>query len=359
MDVRMQKHRITCWLGRLFVVLSLMSSWGAQAAIESVAPLSGGTLWYFSGTGPGGLPTAAAVCQQQPAFGNFSFVGTVPNCCGYAAAGYRDCMFKNNSTGQTTLSGTAIPVSNAVCPVPTVNPAVPYKYNPVTGMCERTAQETCPVAPLTQPPFSDACSTSLEAGKGADINNKCGTLRKPDMVDAAACIATKINKLSSPPVNPKYTSPSATIRTTEYQNHLLEIWDKSATLNCLMNSLAYTPEYLAAMKVACAQRKAEIDAEKQSHGIKHQPSSSGDAAPHVEHRAIDVPGAVVESLIKQVTLYTTTYPIINGKKTPVRTITSDVEDYIHSATVNPPACDSRISWGGRFKNYDPVHFQLP
>jgi hypothetical protein len=80
MDVRMQKHRITCWLGRLFVVLSLMSSWGAQAAIESVAPLSGGTAWYFNGTGAGNLPSAAAVCQQALAnVASFSFAGTVPN----------------------------------------------------------------------------------------------------------------------------------------------------------------------------------------------------------------------------------------------------------------------------------------
>jgi len=145
------KYRISHWLGKLLVVFSLISPWGAQAAMESVAPSSGGTLWYFSGTGAGGLPSAAAVCQQsQWALSHvtsYSFAGTVPNAA-YAFLGYLDCVFTYIPTGQTSLSGTAIPVSNAVCPAPTVNPTVPYRYNPVSGMCERKVP--C-LAPLYYP----------------------------------------------------------------------------------------------------------------------------------------------------------------------------------------------------------------
>jgi hypothetical protein len=215
---------------------------------------------------------------------------------------------------------------------------------------------TCPVTPLSNPPFTDACSTSLEAGKGVDANNKCGSLNN-DMVVAAACIAKKIGALSSPHVD--YAGPSATIRTTEYQNHLLEIWTKSQWLDTLMNSLSFTPEYSASMKQACAQRKLEIDKELSQHAIDSPPSPSGNAAPHVEHRVIDIPRGAAKALINQVTIYATTETIVNGIRKRKQVVTSDVEDYIHSATVNPPACDSKISWGGRFDPIDRVHFQLP
>jgi hypothetical protein len=220
-----------------------------------------------------------------------------------------------------------------------------------TGECKPKA--TCPVTPLNNPPFSDACSTSLEKGKGVDVDNKCRTLREPDMVAAAKCIADKINALSTPKIN--YSGPSATIRTAEYQNHLREIWEKSSQLNTIMNSVVFPAE----TKPACMQRRAEVDGEKQQHKIKYQPSSAEEAAPHVERRAIDVPEAVAKSLINQVTVYSTIISRVNGKLKTKRVVTSNVEDYMHSATVNPPACDSNIRWGGLFNRYDPVHFQLP
>jgi hypothetical protein len=221
----------------------------------------------------------------------------------------------------------------------------PYAPDSAGTSCVSAA--TCPVDKLTTPPFGDACSTSLEKGKGVDVDNACGTLREPDMVEAASCIAAKIHALNIP-----YTQPSATIRTTAYQDHLLEIWTKSQQLDTIMNSVVYLP----AVKQACAPRNVEINNEKAAHGITHQPSSSGDAAPHVEHRAIDIPEAVIKALKKQVTTYTTTVTIINGKKRITRTIASDVDDYMHSV---PNACDANLSWGGRFNPVDPVHFQLP
>jgi hypothetical protein len=224
----------------------------------------------------------------------------------------------------------------------------PNAINPSNGKCELP----CPVLPLNNPPFSDACSTSLEKGKGVDVDNKCGELTD-DMKKAAACIEKKINALSTPKIN--YPGPSATIRTAEYQNHLREIWDKSSQLNTIMNSVVFTAE----TKLSCVQRKADMDTHKTLHKLKAEPSSAGKEAPHVERRAIDVPEAVAKALINQVTLYSTIYSTVNGKLKAKRVVVSTVEDYIHSATVNPPACDSNLRWGGLFKKYDPVHFQLP
>jgi hypothetical protein len=224
-----------------------------------------------------------------------------------------------------------------------------YTPDPTGTSCVPVS--TCPVKPLTTPPFSDACSTSLERGHGVDVNNKCGTLREPDMAAAASCIADKIHKALGYNV---YTVPSSTIRTVAYQDHLLEIWTKSQRLDTIMNSVVFLPE----IKQACVPVNVDVGNEKVQHGITHQPSSSGDAAPHVQHRAIDVPEAVANALMDQVTTYTTT---TNSTGDVTTTITGDVEDYMHSATDNPPACDPNLSWGGRFKKpkRDPVHFQLP
>ena len=227
----------------------------------------------------------------------------------------------------------------------------PYVPDATGTSCVPVPAVACPVGKLTTPPFpgdvDPACTASLEKGKGVDVNNACGTLRKPDMVEAASCIAAKIKALNIP-----YTQPSATIRTAAYQNHLLEIWDKSQRLDTIMNSIVYTSE----TKQACAPRYTEVNNEKAQHGITHQPSSSGDAAPHVEQRAIDVPEAVSDALMDQVTTYTTTVTTVNGQDEFTKTIASDVEDYMHSA---PNACNPNLSWGGRFDSHDWVHFQLP
>ena len=238
----------------------------------------------------------------------------------------------------STPTGTACTCNDGYAPDSTATSCVPVS--------------TCPVKPLTTPPFNDACSKSLELGHGVDVNGACGTLREPDMVAAASCIADKIHKALGYNV---YTVPSSKIRTVAYQDHLLEIWNKSGQLKVIMNSVVYTPE----TKQACVPVNVDIGNELKQHGITHQPSSSGDAAPHVQHRAIDVPEAVANALMDQVTTYTTTATIINGQKSSTQEVVGDVEDYMHSATDNPPACDPNLRWGGRFDSYDYVHFQLP
>ena len=167
------------------------------------------------------------------------------------------------------------------------------------------------------------------------------------MQAAASCIADKINR-AVPSAN--YTIPSATVRTEAYQNHLLAVWNKSKEI---MKKVV-TDDGVQ----ACAAVIADTNHEMGHHGITSLPSSRGKQAPHVERRAIDIPEDVVDALKGQVTTITT-MSILPGCLSCTIVITNDVQDYMRSATVNPPACDSRLRWGGRFTPIDNVHFQLP
>lgn len=93
-----------------------------------------------------------------------------------------------------------------------------------------------------------------------------------------------------------------------------------------------------------------------NHGIDAQPSNKGAQAPHVLGRAIDIPRAVADAMIAKVTGIAFVPSVPDCFACGMR-VTSNVQDYINSATDNPPACNLR--WGGMFTPYDPVHFQLP
>ena len=129
----MQKHRRTRWIGRLLVALSLLASWGAQAALDTVAPIP--PLYWRTITSPGDwnidYTSAEAACSSyriplehfkittdgynQP--GTFSVV---------------DCYYPSDAY---TYAGA---MSYMKCPAPKVPPLyIPYSLNWGTGMCER------------------------------------------------------------------------------------------------------------------------------------------------------------------------------------------------------------------------------
>lgn len=176
----------------------------------------------------------------------------------------------------------------------------------------------CPIAPL-QPLPNDPCTQSLEAGRGKDKNGACAVGLTPEMQQEAQCLANKITSLGI-----SYPGPTATLRTPAYQAHLREIWEKWEALKEERNPV-------------CASRKAEIENHKLSHGLTNEPAESSH---HETGEAVDVSNEVIRELINRVT-----------------TDTSDVQDYINTPHANPPACILR--WGGKFRRYDPIHFQLP
>jgi hypothetical protein len=165
------------------------------------------------------------------------------------------------------------------------------------------------------------------------------------MQKQAQCLADKIHALGQ-----AYTGPSATVRTAAYQKHLLEVWNKSIEIE--------NKDLSDEEELACAAVIANAENEKDWHKIKSDPSSKGSEAPHVLGKAIDIPMGVVDALKARVS--NTTFVTITGCIfcIPIAVTTiGDIQDYVNSATVNPPACN--LKWGGRFRRIDDVHFQLP
>ena len=208
---------------------------------------------------------------------------------------------------------------------------------------------TCPVLALTTPPFNEACAETLEnlGSTQAQKDTACGTLT-PAMQTGQACLGGKLAAMS--PSIPFVIT--ANIRSIAYQAHFREIWDKMEELVPLM---ARDP----AMQTACADRRAEIAAEK---GCDNAGSCVGDCyapsatqrshcfrgrhanpnpndAPHTQGNAIDVSEAG------------TINPLLTAlsQRTPLQTI----PQFLDAPT------DCNLIWGGTFTdNVDPVHFQV-
>jgi hypothetical protein len=281
----------------------------------------------------------------------YSYVSTAPysgpNAPYYAALGYLDCVYLYSTTRANIIIGTAVPV--ITCPDPAVNPAVKYAFNTDTRMCERTVPDaTCPIDPLPELPAGDNCTNSLEKGAGKDVDKACPDLT-PEMQKQAQCLADKINKLA---LTPAYNGSSATIRTEAYQKHFVDIWKWHKDI------VKQQKYWTAAQQQVCAPTVAKVEAELAKHGIDAPPSNKGSKAPHVLGNALDIPRGVRDALMAKVTNTTFLLPVnctVFCMEIPV--YIGDVQDYVNSTLVNPPACNLR--WGGRFTPYDPVHFQLP
>lgn len=256
-----------------------------------------------------------------------------------------------NSTGTTTCTCNTnyVPDATGTSCVHCTPPAV---FDTATGQCGPPPPPPCTAIDAIPPlPKDDACAQSLNDGKGVDIRHKCPEITE-DMKKGVECLAKKIAAFY-PPIT--YSGPSATIRNKAYQKHLSDVYNQS-------EEIAGT-DWTDAEKQACAARIADVDKEMKWHKIKAGPSKKGDQAPHVKGEAIDISEDVANALIERCTktnvkAYVTTYFPGCIKCQHIPLVTGNVEDYINSAVINPPACN--LEWGGLFKNnYDPIHFQLP
>lgn len=180
MDARRQKHRMIRWLGRLFVVLSLVTPCGAQAAVESVPPVSSN---WSSGA------TIAISCPNYDHSSLQAEINKFVSCWCPDFHGYACTYVTSNVTVfdvldlstpyyatrlslfQALLPESQLPGSfnfvamvtffaawnygippayphdyiflgTAVCPRPAVTPSVRYSYNVATGKCERNVTLT-------------------------------------------------------------------------------------------------------------------------------------------------------------------------------------------------------------------------
>jgi len=221
--------QLICRTGRfltaqLFTLFIMITS--AQAAVESVPPISGGTTWINSYSES--FPSAEAACLglRDPytyrlfyPSDKYAFMGTVPNLA-YPTV-WQDCLWTYLPTGESFRGGSVRPVADAVCPIPTVNPDIKYVYRITTGKCERTVPDPCPIDPLPPIPTDDSCAQSLHAGSGVDVRAACPQI-SDTLKSQLQCFANKIiatNVTAKPSIS--YSGPTATIRNVNYQTHLL------------------------------------------------------------------------------------------------------------------------------------------
>ncbi len=303
--------------------------------------------FYLPGSPTWTGATPAAVCVAHPNF------------CGWAPGTLISSMTCGIVPGSAVYNASfCISYTEPIVPLSSCPPnstGTPTATNPTTCTCDAKFQpdaagtscvpvSDCKISPLPSLPADDLCAQSLEAGRGADINNACPSLT-PEMQNQAQCVSDKIQKLG---LRTPYTKPSATIRNAAYQNHLRAVWDKSKAIEKLADS----------EKHACTAVITDVDSHMARHDFDSPPSSSGNQAPHVNGRAIDIPKSVAKELMKKAAAFITIPKPLNCLpcKDTV-TIIGDVQDYMNSTTDNPPACNLR--WGGRFTPVDKVHFQLP
>ena len=350
-------------IAALLLALFAMMLSPAQAAVESVAPLSGGDTWNstWSHLYNHVYPSADAACTEpsnippwwHDSYSSYIYLGTTPVINPKASnlpEGTLTCLFRiTTSYTYDTGFGGAYPWPYPTCPVPMVNPAIPYVYNASTNMCERTLPDaTCPIPKFPDINDSDACTKSLEKGKGKDIDGVCDEL-DPEIVKQERCLAKKIRDLGI-----SYTEPSATVRTVAYQQHFVDLWEWHE-----VKIPKAREDWTDAEKQACAPMVAKVEAEWGKHKIKGAPSKSGPDAPHVMRNAVDIDEGIVEAMKAAVNKSTflvpfPSYCFLCLPEYPV--YIGDVQDYVNNPLVNPPAC--KLRWGGRFRKYDGVHFDL-
>jgi hypothetical protein len=168
MDARMQKHRMTLWLGKLLIVLSLVVSCGAQALgwCPTGSPYADAIARLGRSIGPYLTDKAALQAGADAITYGSNGKMTVVSCDGQ---GVCSICSQNIITGITNCYR-ALPYFNSLdiqgsaitpcgCPV-AFDPAVPYSWNPATGACDSPKKLTITlsggteVKPSTLLPFN-------------------------------------------------------------------------------------------------------------------------------------------------------------------------------------------------------------
>lgn len=302
------------------------------AAIRAAYPPGATNVWVDQLSNYGGYDKAfftdvqplpgCGSCYTEPL--GYTWVGQFVQISPY-------CLYANGSIVSPigyTLGGVA---GDPICPSRLTCPAS-YTLTG-DGMC--WAPDRCPVEPLTPLP-DDACTQSLEAGRGQDINGACPALTD-EMQRQERCLADKITALNIP-----YNGPTAGVRTAAYQAHLLQIW----------NNLIKIDRLPPAQQQLCTARYAELNQEKSAHGLTYKPGADSE---HVEGRAIDISKDTVNQALHAVI----TNP--NFIDLPANTDVWGFTDYLYSSTWNPSLSSGggcSLYWAGRFKKPDIVHFEV-
>ncbi|MDD5057960.1 MAG: hypothetical protein PHQ60_08810 [Sideroxydans sp.] len=132
---------MTQWLAKLFVVLSLVVSCEALATVESVPPeqkwaVAAGVnaLWNISFYQPSKSEACLFFYNNLVIQGGYS-----PHT--YIGDDGTYCRWTNFFDHGGVYAQQGIYWSEYACPVPKVNPDVPYIYRPATNTCEREAQK--------------------------------------------------------------------------------------------------------------------------------------------------------------------------------------------------------------------------
>lgn len=179
---------------------------------------------------------------------------------------------------------------------------------------------TCPVPDLNPnyPPADDTCTAALEAGRGNPVpRSACPAA--PVMSDPLGepCLARRLAIIGVP-----YAGPTATIRTAAYQAHLFDVWNRNVQHQGYKNN----PTAWA----ACAEKRAEVEAEMTHHSITDAPAANGSL--HISGNAFDISRATVNSV-------------------------PSIPHLLRFNQPGDPACNLR--WGNTFRPPDRVHFYTP
>jgi len=301
----------------------------SQTATETVrrynVPDRPPTIWWranIGNTGPGplgGTLDPGGNCEScLQASGGFHWTGVltpISDSPSFPFSVFKGCQFTQR--GGTIQNNGCVVIQSPAC-----DPGFSLATTPVFGeyvcvnpfMAMITEMGGCPVGALPDfPPAGDLCSASLEAGRGKDVNNACPASSVMSDPNGEPCLAQKLGALGIP-----YAGPTATIRTSAYQQHLKDVWDKYWEHQWLITD--------PALYQACTAKRSIVEAEMNKHGIDYAPARIDST--HLDGTAFDISRATVNRI-------------------------ADVPALLRAV----PACN--LKWGGRFPVPDEVHFFTP